>query len=134
MLTGHAGWARRLAVAPDGSWLAVGSMDGEVRIWDVPTGQQRAILTGHTGQVEAVMPSPDGSWLATSSRGGEVRIWDVAAWQTRSQMRLDNIVNASAWLGADALAVGGSAGLYLFGFLAGATSATTAHGEGQHSI
>ncbi len=133
-VTGHAGWARPLAVAPDGSWLAVGSMDGEVRIWDVPTGQQRAILTGHTGQVEAVMPSPDGSWLATSSRGGEVRIWDVAAWQTRSQMRLDNIVNASAWLGADALAVGGSAGLYLFGFLAGATSATTAHGEGQHSI
>ena len=38
-----------VAVAPDGSWLASGGWDGTVRIWDVATGQQRAVLTGHTG-------------------------------------------------------------------------------------
>ena len=31
-----------VALAPDGSWLATGSWDGTVRIWDVATGQTRA--------------------------------------------------------------------------------------------
>ena len=35
-------------MAPDGSWLASGAEDGTVRIWDVATGQERAVLTGHT--------------------------------------------------------------------------------------
>ena len=38
-----------VAVAPDGSWLASGGWDGTVRIWDVATGRERAVLHGHTG-------------------------------------------------------------------------------------
>ena len=53
-----------VAVAPDGSWLASGSGDRRVRIWDVATGQARATLKGHTGPVEAVAVAPDSSWLA----------------------------------------------------------------------
>jgi hypothetical protein len=48
-----------------------------------------------------------------------MRIWDVATLETRAQMRIDGSVNVSQWLGSDALAVGGSAGLYLFSFLTG---------------
>jgi len=33
-----------VAVAPDGSWLASGSWDGEVRIWDVTTGRAQALM------------------------------------------------------------------------------------------
>jgi WD40 repeat protein len=50
---------------------------------------------------------------------GTMRIWDVATLETRAQMRIDGSVNVSQWLGSDALAVGGSAGLYLFSFLTG---------------
>ena len=70
-----------VAVAPDGSWLATGSEDGTVRIWDAATGQERAILTGHTGWVTAVAVAPDGSWLATGGEDGTVRIWDAATGQ-----------------------------------------------------
>ena len=79
-------------MAPDGSWLASGGEDGTVRIWDVATGQQRAIAAGHTGRVAAVAVAPDGSWLASGSRDGTVRIWDAAAGQTRALMRVDSDV------------------------------------------
>jgi WD40 repeat protein len=49
-----------------------------VRIWDVATGRERAILKGHTGNVRAVAVAPDGSWLASGSWDKTVRIWDVA--------------------------------------------------------
>jgi WD40 repeat protein len=116
-LTGHTGRVRAMAVAPDGSWLASGSDDGAVRIWDIAADREQAIFTGHTGRVRAVAVAPDGSWLASGGWDGTVRIWDVATGQVRALMRLDNSVNSYAWLGTNTLAVGGSAGLYLFGFL-----------------
>ena len=108
-----------MAVAPDGSWLATGSTDETVRIWDAATGQERAVLTGHTGLVQAVAVSPDGSWLATGGWDKTVRIWDVATRQTLATTQVGGSITATAWLGLDSLAVGGSAGLHLFGFQAG---------------
>jgi WD40 repeat protein len=75
-LTGHTGSVAAVAVAPDGTWLATGSWDKTVRIWDPVTGTQRHTLTGHTGPVAAVGIAPDGSWLVTGGREGTVRIWD----------------------------------------------------------
>jgi WD40 repeat protein len=37
-LIGHTRGVRALAVAPDGSWLASASWDGEIRIWDPTSG------------------------------------------------------------------------------------------------
>jgi len=106
-------------VAPDGSWLATGSADRTVRIWDAATGQERTVLTGHKGSVRAVAVAPDGSWLATGSADRTVRIWDAATGQERALMRLEDGIQAAAWLTRSTLAVGGPAGLYLFDFLTG---------------
>ena len=118
VLTGHTGEVTAVAVAPDGSWLASGSRDGTVRIWDVASGRERGALTGHTGEVTAVAVAPDGTWLASGSRDGTVRIWEIATWYVRAMMRVDNDIRACAWLSPDTLVLGGSAGLYQFGFLA----------------
>ena len=106
-----------VAVAPDGSWLASGGWDGEVRIWNAATGRERAVFTGHTDQVAGVAVAPDGSWLASSGADGTVRIWDVTTGRAQALMRVDNNIRACAWLGSKALAVGGPRGLYVFDYL-----------------
>ena len=42
--TGHTNTVRAVAVAPDGSWLASGSGDGAVRIWDAATGHVQTLM------------------------------------------------------------------------------------------
>jgi WD40 repeat protein len=79
----HHGEARTIAVAPNGTWLATGSSDGTVQIWDADTGLLRASLTGHRGEVTGVAIAPDGGWLATASCDGTARIWDTATGKMR---------------------------------------------------
>jgi len=108
----------KLAVAPDGRWPAVSDHDGMVRIWDPATWQQLATLKGDGNWLSVLAVAPDGGWLATSSGwDATVRIWDPATGHVGTLMRVDNMVSACVWLGPDALAVGGVAGLYLFDFL-----------------
>ena len=76
----------RLAMAPDGSWLAV-TADGPdgfvVRIHDSRDGRVRDALNGHSGGVGALTVAPDGTWLATGDQASlldqdsdmTVRIW-----------------------------------------------------------
>ncbi|MGW2650160.1 WD40 repeat domain-containing protein [Streptomyces sp. NPDC001393] len=65
----------------DGVAVAVsGGTDGLVRVWDLRTGAQRALLTGHQGAINAVACTEvDGTSVALT--GGDdytVRVWDLS--------------------------------------------------------
>ena len=49
-----------VAISPDGRWVAAGSLDMVVRIWDVNTGALVEHLRGHKDSVYSVVFSPDG--------------------------------------------------------------------------
>ena len=76
---GHTDNVLSVAFSPDGKYLASGSSDNTVRLWDVTTGEEVRRFDGHTNSVKSVAFSPDGKYLASGSRDNTVRLWDVTS-------------------------------------------------------
>ena len=70
-----------VAFSPDGSTLASGSWNKTVHLWDVISGQLKAVLTGHSERVHSVAFSPDSNILASGSLDKTVRLWNVVSEQ-----------------------------------------------------
>ena len=66
-----------VAFSPDGKWLATGSWDHTVVLWDASTGQKLRTLQGHTGSVASVAFSPNATCLVTRSQDGSTGLWDA---------------------------------------------------------
>ena len=66
---------RSVSFSPDNRWVAIGSTDTTVRIWDPWTAEWRCTLHGHSEYLRTVDFSPTGKYLATGAEDGLVRIW-----------------------------------------------------------
>ena len=68
-----------LAISPDGRWIASGSDDQSVYIWDARTAKVECILDCVTnddnGEVISVDFNPAGCYLAAGGDDGMIRIW-----------------------------------------------------------
>ncbi|MBS0514827.1 MAG: protein kinase [Proteobacteria bacterium] len=62
----------------DGRWLALGSVNGAVRLIDVADGHAVELGSGPTARVLRVEFSADDRTLAAIDESGQVRLWDVA--------------------------------------------------------
>ena len=87
MLRGHTSYVYPVAYSPDGQWIASGSWDNTVRLWDAVTGESCAILP-HPGLVRALAFSPDSSWLVSGCHPDEsLQIWNVATAQLQKKFK-----------------------------------------------
>jgi hypothetical protein len=88
VLRGHTNFVFPVACSPRGHWLASGSWDSTVRLWDAATGEPCATLP-HPSFVWDLAFGPDGTWLVTGCyRNDRLRIWDVATAGVRKEIQL----------------------------------------------
>lgn len=66
------------ALSPDGSLLAVGGIEGNVRVFDIASGQPKYVLGEHGSRLLSVAFSPDGTLLASTCWDGVLRWWKAA--------------------------------------------------------
>ncbi|MER5268412.1 protein kinase [Actinosynnema sp. NPDC002837] len=79
-MTGHVGAINALAVSEDGKVAASGGRDGTLRLWDVPSRRELAVLDDKGGWYRTVSMSADGRLLATADPDTKkVELWDVPA-------------------------------------------------------
>ncbi len=72
----HDYWVRSPTFNPMQPEIATCGGDSTVRVWQLPSGQQRLALR-HPQPIAVAAFSPDGKRLATGDHAGAVRIWDA---------------------------------------------------------
>lgn len=80
-LNGHDRFNGQTAYFPDEGLLALGGLDGSVKVWDVAARQSLVTIAAHSLQITNIAFNSDGTLLATSSDDGSIKLWD---WRTRT--------------------------------------------------
>lgn len=74
---GHRLEVTSLAFTPDGQGLLSASADRTARLWDVPTGRQRAAWSWELGPLHSVACAPDGLTAAAGGEKSGLVVWDI---------------------------------------------------------
>lgn len=99
ILEGHKDVVRSVDVSPVGSYIASGSLDGTVRIWDAKYHHEQNRLDAHTGGVRALIYTADNRIRACGTAyDGKLRLWDAATGRQLSVLNQHNdLTNVAAF-------------------------------------
>ncbi|EFH82766.1 serine/threonine-protein kinase [Ktedonobacter racemifer] len=74
---GHTDIVYAVAWSPDGKWIASGSADKTVQVWNTSDGSLAFTYQGHSNAVDAVAWSPDKKRIASGSADKTVQVWQM---------------------------------------------------------
>ena len=99
-LRGHTGPVTAVAFSPNDKWLASGSTDHSLRVWNVATGLEHWRLTGHRGEVKSLAFSSNGDQLISASVDGFLKLWNVDRGQEIQSINVQPLLEKEARLTA----------------------------------
>ena len=71
----HTNDVQTVAFSSKDEYIASGSYDFTVKIWDTKTGKEMQVLYGHSAWVRKVCFSKNGEFLASGSSDKTIKIW-----------------------------------------------------------
>jgi WD40 repeat protein len=77
-LSGNFGAVFSLAFSPTSQWLAAGTDDKQIHLFDVSRNEVLRTLSGHIQIVKGLAFSPDGKILASASLDKTIKLWDTS--------------------------------------------------------
>jgi WD40 repeat protein len=73
--------------SPDGKWIAAGTWDGDILIWDTQSLKLVKTLTGYPDFIYSIDFSPDGNRIMAIGRGYAAMVWDVKTGDVLANVR-----------------------------------------------
>ena len=74
------------AFLPDITNILTSNGDGQVKVFDVASGEILYRFTGHKNKVNSISLSPGGDSFVSGSEDGAVKIWDLGNFQSDSHL------------------------------------------------
>jgi WD40 repeat protein len=68
-----------VAFSPDGTRVAAGAWEFDVRLWDISGSPPSRVLAGHEHGATQVAVTPDGSLVASGDSAGVLKLWEPAS-------------------------------------------------------
>ncbi|GJJ76148.1 hypothetical protein EMPS_08507 [Entomortierella parvispora] len=76
-LAGPSRMGRCVAFSSCRRWMAIGTIDGRVRLWDMVIDAEYGLRDHHTGPIHNMVFAPNGRQLATCSEEDTIRLWNT---------------------------------------------------------
>ncbi len=76
--SGHTDGVQSVAFSSDGRFVASGSGDTTIKLWQVSDGKLLRTLEGHKSTVNCVAFSPDGRIIASGSHDATIKLWQAS--------------------------------------------------------